>query len=538
MRWIAVAVSAALIAFGILVARLLPIELSWPLAALVVLLAACNAIYYWLIRGAAAFHPWLLPLQIYVDLAILTGLLHFSGGIENPFSFVMVFHVIIGGIVLSRRQCYLVAAAAASLFALLAWVEWAEVLPHYTLEVFPHFHTHEGVMHAAHMAPYVISSVAIQCIVLFLTAHFVTTLTERVRYDEGQLAAMAERAMAERGLLEQALETTGTALRVLDRDLQLHWSNERWKRWLARRDAAPDQTSAAWQTRDDGQVRVGELAVGASADSRVLQLTTAPLLDKDGRISQIVELAHDVTQQKQAQAQMMRAGQLAAVGQLAGQVAHEVNNPIAIISAKSRLLIRDHRQEMSDVVLRDLEKITELADRVGRIAQGLLSYGRPSTGAGGHGPPRADPQGAGQHRAGARGSGVRIQDRLPESLPFILANAGEMEQVFLNLFLNALDAMPRGGRLTIGAGAEGPMLEVLVEDTGGGIPEAIRERIFEPFFSTKEEGRGTGLGLSVCLGLVRSHGGTISVESPSGGGSRFTLRLPALKPAKEVASHG
>ena len=113
------------------------------------------------------------------------------------------------------------------------------------------------------------------------------------------------------------------------------------------------------------------------------------------------------------------------------------------------------------------------------------------------------------------------------------ANAHELEQVFLNLFLNALDGMPTGGVLKISSFVDSALLRdakpsvgIVVADTGVGIPEAIRDRIFEPFFTTKQEGRGTGLGLSICLGLVRSHGGEIEVESEPGRGSRFLVKLP------------
>jgi len=138
---------------------------------------------------------------------------------------------------------------------------------------------------------------------------------------------------------------------------------------------------------------------------------------------------------------------------------------------------------------------------------------------------------------------VVVQDELPETLPPVKANAQELEQVFLNLLLNALDAMPKGGRLKVSAATtalrdEQPAVAVAVADTGVGIPETIRDRIFEPFFTTKQEGRGTGLGLSICLGLVRSHGGEIEVESEPGRGSRFTIKLPVDAAARKEQLHG
>ncbi|MFI5379214.1 MAG: sensor histidine kinase, partial [Tepidisphaerales bacterium] len=131
----------------------------------------------------------------------------------------------------------------------------------------------------------------------------------------------------------------------------------------------------------------------------------------------------------------------------------------------------------------------------------------------------------------ARGRQVRIDAEFAPDLPAVLANGGEMQQVFLNLLLNALDAMPDGGVLTIRGLRNGEYVEVAVGDTGTGIAPDMRGRIFEPFVSTKEEGRGTGLGLSICLGLVRSHGGEIALESELGRGSRFTVGLPAVRPA-------
>ena len=273
------------------------------------------------------------------------------------------------------------------------------------------------------------------------------------------------------------------------------------------------------------------------------------MLDLDGNVRQIVELAQDITQQKQTQEQIARAGKLAAVGELAGRVAHEVNNPIAIISAKSRLLLADRIDEMSPKVAQELGKITDCSDRVTRIAQGLLSYCRlsPAT--------RTvldvrQPLGKSltmveEH---ARNADVTILAELSSSLPKVVANANEIEQIFLNLFLNALDVMPKGGKLTVSVSpahdndrlADGrPAIVVIVEDTGPGIADTLRDRIFEPFFTTKPEGRGTGLGLSICVGLVRSHGGEIGVESEPGKGARFVIKLPvASSLAIQEQAHG
>jgi signal transduction histidine kinase len=235
------------------------------------------------------------------------------------------------------------------------------------------------------------------------------------------------------------------------------------------------------------------------------------------------------------------------MGELAGQVAHEVNNPISIISAKVRLLLRAHRPNLQPKVAEELDKITDLADRVARVAQGLLSYCRPSAATrlplDLRVPIRKSLAILDEQR---RRNGVHIDDQLPESLPPVRANPQELEQVFLNLFQNALDAMPKGGWLNISAAPgdarlpEGrPAVAVVVADTGSGIPDEIKDKIFEPFFTTKEAGHGTGLGLAICLGVVRSHAGELTIESKVWQGTRVTVTLPVDAPTvKENCCHG
>jgi signal transduction histidine kinase len=424
VRWVAIAVAAMLVVLAVYVGHLLQRGAVGPLGWTLAGLAASNVIFLVLLRRPEG-PGHLLPVQVYADLGFFTLLLHFSGGIENPLSLLMVLHVIIAGAALRRAQCYAVAAVATILLGLLGLGEWQGVIDHYPLLIFPSLA--HGAQAFAHNGTSVLVLICLHGAIFFITASFVTALAERVRRDERQLVAVATQAIEARRLLEKAV----------------------------------------------------------------------------------------------------RSEKLAAVGALAGQVAHEVNNPITVISAKGRLLLQDRAGEMSGGVARELHKMIDEADRVARIAQGLLSYCRPSPGVRAplsiHVPVR---KALDTIERRARNSQVRVEDRLPEALPPILANDGEMQQVFLNLFLNALDAMPQGGTLRIEGRQTDGCAEVVVSDTGGGISPAVRDRLFEPFVTTKDEGRGTGLGLSICLGLIRSHGGRIDAESDSGLGSRFTVALP------------
>jgi len=557
MRWIAVVVAVVLVLMAIPVMGYLSARLLAPLLALVAVLALMNLGYAYALRSQISTRL-LLMAQAYGDLLVLTGLLQFSGGVENPLGILMLFHVLIAGIVLSRRQCYFVAAGASVLFTAMAWGQLAGILPHYTLTIFPHITGNGGHLHAALEARYVNSRVALQTIVLFLTGYFTSTVTAQLQRRERQLEDLADKALEQSQLLERSLDSTGTALCVCDADLRPTWMNPRWAEFFdGGGGGSPGATAdlRARATLKDGSVHVGEVTLPAgvatgeagaggapaadvarAADGRAILLTTAPLLDKGGSVTHVVELARDVTELRRIQQRIGRAEQLAAVGELAGKVAHEVNNPIAVISAKARLLLSRNRDELSQHTATELAKMVDLADKVAHIARGLLSYARPSTGAAAPTDIRL-PIGRALSviEAAAEAGGVEVVDDLPSSLPAVHVNAVEMEQVLVNLFMNALDAMPDGGRLAVRAAVESDdRLVVIVEDDGVGIPRELQPQVFEPFLTTKPEGKGTGLGLSVCLGIVRSAGGVLELDSEPGRGTRVYVRLPVYDGAAEA----
>lgn len=246
-------------------------------------------------------------------------------------------------------------------------------------------------------------------------------------------------------------------------------------------------------------------------------------------------VVRDVTEMRRLEQNLAQAARLAALGELAGNVAHEVNNPIGIIGAKARLLLTG-KDELPPRVARELGKIVEQCDRIGRLTRGLLDYCRPAL-------EQKEPidlheplsKALSLVATKATRHGVQVVQELCSPPPIVNGSTNELQQVFLNLLLNAVDAMPEGGRITITTRADDrlpdghPAASVSVEDTGPGVPEDVRERIFEPFFTTKFGKGGTGLGLAICYGLLNGHGGDIRLESPPGQGARFVVRLPLLE---------
>ena len=548
MRWIAVllALFLAVMTVGL---GFLPKAVLTPILLTIAAIAASNVVYVALERRRLLSRGALLAVELNLDLGFLILLLHLSGGIESPLYLLPVFNVLLGGIVLSRRQCFFMAWVGGLVCGGAACAEWAHFIPHFTLAIVPH--GEHGDVHEAYAATYTTARSALQLGMMLLTAHFVSRLAEQSQAYERGLAAAAERAREGRELLEQALENSGVGLRVVDGSLVPLLVSEQWRRWFpvgteeerAVLAAASAHDSPLRRTLEGSSVQRSELVVGpAGAALRTFAVTTAPLHDPSGRTDRAVELVQEVTAEKESQRRLLKASQLAAVGEVAGKLAHEINNPTAIISAKGRLLLSDRRAEMSPKVAHDVERIVDLADRVAGIAKGLLAYGRPSIAP----RTRLDPALPARRALSLVGDqanrqGVRLVDDMPATLPLVEASGPELEQVFLNLFLNALDTMPDGGTLALAAKPNGVRLargeaavEIAVADTGPGVPADLRERVFEPFFTTKQDGRGSGLGLAVCQGLVRGHGGEMEIDGAPGRGARFLVRLPILAARREA----
>jgi len=261
-----------------------------------------------------------------------------------------------------------------------------------------------------------------------------------------------------------------------------------------------------------------------------LNVSITPLVSKSGeRIGRLL-LFDDVTQRERMEEQMTQTEKLTSLGLLAAGVAHEVNTPLAVISNYIQMLAKQMPED--DPRHNIIDKIVKQTFRASEIVNNLLNFSR--TGA-------ADLADIDVNRVveetlslvahPLKTSQIHIVKQLGESLPPVRGSANKLQQVFLNLFLNARDAMPAGGMLEVRTAAHNGSVEVEVADTGAGIPREHIHRIFDPFFTTKSNGRGTGLGLSVSYGIIKEHAGKIDVRSTPGKGTSFHVEFPALRKA-------
>ena len=265
-----------------------------------------------------------------------------------------------------------------------------------------------------------------------------------------------------------------------------------------------------------------------------MNATEVPLQNSAGEDDALVGmllLIEDITDHVRLQEQLQISEKMASIGLLAAGVAHEVNTPLTGISSFTQMLLDGADPSDPKTVL--LEKIERQTFRAAKIVNGLLNLSRPGTSSN----ERIDVDlnavitdvfSLLEHQFSV--GSIKVRRELSPSPATVLGIEHQLQQVFLNLFLNARDAMPRGGWLSVATRVDADRVIVEIADTGSGIPSEQIARIYDPFFTTKSIGRGTGLGLSITYGIVREHDGTIDCESAVGQGTRFTLALP-LAPA-------
>jgi len=340
--------------------------------------------------------------------------------------------------------------------------------------------------------------------------------------------------------LENLLENANDVIYTLDTEQQFTYVNSRVSIWGYRKEdliGRPYLTLLSKRHRgrrlkstlDIGAKQVYEVEVlSRTGETRVAMVSVSPLHDPDGRILGVLGIARDITATKKLEQQIRNTEKLASIGKLAAGVAHEINNPLGGIL---NCLYNIRKGTLSPA--RQEEYVVSMEDglrRVQKIVRQLLDFSQ-----------QHDPELSAtnintvvervltltEHVFTAHQ--VRLEKDLQPDLPTAMVDRHMMEQVLMNLILNAIQAIKGGGLVTIRTRFADGSCAIEVQDSGCGIPPHILSRIFDPFFTTKGTGEGTGLGLSVSLGIVERHGGRILVESEVGKGSLFTVCLPVLR---------
>jgi two-component system NtrC family sensor kinase len=361
-----------------------------------------------------------------------------------------------------------------------------------------------------------------------------------------QLRVKAEELERLREFNENVLESLDNGLLVLDLDDRVI----RWNRAMERLYGVPraraigqplgsifergfvEAFCAARRDNPEGAT-LYRMPIGSrEPDKRLLvNVTTVPLRTHVGPevgTSGTVIIVEDISARVQLEEQLQVSDKMASIGVLAAGVAHEVNTPLTGISSFTQMLLEG--ADPDDPRTRLLEKIERQTFRAAKIVNGLLNLSRQGAQSSGERVPVDvnavvnDVLALLEHQLEL--GRIKVRRDLTSAPPVVVGTEHKLQQVFLNLFLNARDAMPKGGWLSVSTRVESDKAIIEVSDTGLGIPAEHLSRIYDPFFTTKSLGHGTGLGLSITYGIIREHDGTIAVESSVGQGTRFTLSMP------------
>ncbi len=545
LRWLACIISFLLVFLSVKIFNYLPEDNFWVLVSLIISLTGSNGIYLFFIKKNI-FANNLKEIQIVTDLFILTAMLLFSGGIENPLSFIYILHVILSGILLNKRKSYLIFALAFLLYSSVALAEMTEIVPHYTLKIFPHKetpefdkyslehteqHSHELTVHTAHYPPYVWSMIALNFFLMGLTAYFITDIMESLRTEQ-------DRTKLSHQKLKYVLKATNAGLIILDKNLNVVWFNEPIKIWseiqLTKNNSSfsvvdkwiSTEKKYANRTLDDQTIRTIERKkIDENGHIQYFQFTIAPLLNAKGEVYQVAELIQDISEKKIIEAEMLHTAEMVSLGTMAASIAHEVGNPLSSISTRLKLLETEHEPKY---ISKSISLLQNEIERIKKIVRDISQFGR-------YKEAQWELCNINQilsetieilkyHKSAKN---HEIQSNFGSHLSNILGVKDQLKQVFLNIGLNALQAMPDKGKLKIISKLEKGYLTVYFIDNGIGIKAEDKEKIRRLFFFTKKE--SSGLGLFIVNYFVNAHNGKMDITSNPFKGTEVKISFPTNK---------
>lgn len=351
-----------------------------------------------------------------------------------------------------------------------------------------------------------------------------------------------------------ALERSGDSVVITDRNGHIRYVNPAYEeltgystqevlgktpRILKSGKHPPEFYQSIWQTVLSGEVFHAEFVNRKkNGDLYVQEETIAPILDASGAIVGFISNGRDVTERRHIEKERSQAHKMEALGRLAGGVAHDFNNMLTVVISTCELLLDE---DIGEAQHREIKTIKGAAERAAGLTRQLLTFSRPT-------PDEMEPMDLAALIRGLEGmlgrvigKHVTIEIRTDEAARPILGSKGQLEQVVVNLAANARDAMPEGGRLTLSVASGGteaePTTTLVVSDTGQGMSQDVLSRLFEPFFTTKSPTNGTGLGLAQTHGIVKRHGGHITVQSEPSKGTTFNLTFPATQETPRSPAH-
>lgn len=461
----------------------------------------------------------LLRCQICWDLLFVTALIFLDGGIASHLSFLYIFIIFSVSIFLSRREVFVAASAAAILYGGLLDLQYYSMLP-----VFAAFPANAVSSRA------IFYNIFISVIVFYLIAFLSSLLAERLRHSELALKKREIDFEELENLNQIILENIPSGLIIINNAGRVrsfnagattitgYYLESIYNRPIS--ELFPEMI--VLEGDEFKTVARGETClVDKQGDRRPVGFTSSIVRDVSGETLGLLITFQDLSRLKEMEDQLKRADRLAAAGQLAAGMAHEIRNPLASISGSVQLLMEDDKLEQQDRRLMGI--VVREAERLNALLTDFLVFARPS-------PLCYESVDLAELldelvalvAADERFKDIELQMDYKSDLEWY-CDRSQLRQALLNLMVNGAEAMEHGGRLICGLDSE--VSAVFIEDTGSGIPDAIRDKVFDPFFTTKDS--GTGLGLATVHAIVEAHQGRLDLVKAEGGGERFIISMPS-----------
>jgi two-component system sensor histidine kinase PilS (NtrC family) len=476
------------------------------------------------------FRFFIIYLQSIWDVLFVTVLLLFTGGIASPYSFLYLLSIMNAGVLLGRREAFYTASLCGILYGAIVDFQYFGMLESIGL-----LQADARQFGSSHL----FYAIFLNLMGFLLTAFTTGLLAERARESE---AALREKVINLEELaqlntmivsnIETGLITTNTS-----GNIRVYNPYAESLTGISQVDAYDAHIGSIFP----GLSQLNQTVVDTISDEftytthdglqMIFGYSAVPFMDSHGAPAGTIINFRDMTAIRRMEEALNRADRMAALGELSARMAHEIRNPLAAMSGSVQVLAEQCMLADSDRKL--LAIVVRESDRLNKLITEFLAYARPTS----------------PHKvsldlkaliddislllsADSRFNSIQVVNQISPSMT-IQADSGQIRQVMINLFRNAADAMPGGGRIEIESrfllsGADGfrkaPVVVITVSDTGTGIDSDTATHLFEPFWTTKSD--GTGLGLAISYRIIEAHGGAISVDSPSIGGSRFTILLP------------
>ena len=556
LRWFAI---FGIVITGLVSSTLFPVLYSpIPIYACAAILLICNLVFLLLTSGHSVKPgrvTLLAMVQLEIDLGVLTLLLYFAGGLTNPFFLFYVFHIIIATIILPRNLSFTIGISAIVMYGLMMVVELNEVpwLRHYPLEL-------STISPLSRNPVFSLGAFVAFSAMVILTQYLTRSIIVRMTAKELEAAR-------NRDVLEAVVSTMSGSLIFITNLGEVSISNPSAEKWFPgikeSIDHLPEEVKKHVKSilADGSGEILSPRVIKCNLDDpekSYIEARVYPVIGVDGKRLGIVVIGQDLTQHKRleqdllsrteetseinemlklSRVEMAQREKMVAIGQMATGIAHEIGNPLASLSSVIQYLQRKAVDSEQNEMLRTMKQQIE---RISIILKRMLSLSRPATSE----YRWADVNTLIENTVSLvqfdrRAKSVEIKNEVNNDLPMVWLNPLHFEQVLLNIFLNGLDAMAaqedQSHQLQITRNLEDRFIVICVHDDGIGMEPEICRRAFESFFTTKELGKGTGLGLFISYNLVSELDGSIELDSEPGKGTTVTIKIP-VRPKNDLIS--